>query len=377
MKHCTTPKLACGGMGDAGVLIVREAPTWADERCGAFQPDRQIRDTLWACDLDFERDCWITGAVICRPENDRQPKDTEIACCRPNLRNLIEELKPKVIIPMGQSAIAAVIGLIWSKDLNDEGLWVGWQIPSQELGCWVCPTYSPDRALSDKDPTILRQMKQHLEKAAGCVASGYPVNEPQWRTRHDQVLSGVEVASRIKNVLQRPVGAVAWDYETNCLKPDSPEARIASCAVCWGREEPEDCFVFPWLGEAIPAMRELLMSPIPKIASNLKFEDRWTRKEFGFRVRGWAWDTMLAAHVLDNRPGITSVKFQAFVRLGQPAWNDKVDPYIKSEKGEKFNRVFDCPVKELLTYNALDAGLEFRVAVHQIREMGCNMPWEI
>jgi uracil-DNA glycosylase family 4 len=376
-KHCNSPKLRHGGLGDAGILVVRSAPTWADERNGCFQPDSQLGSMFQQCGLDLERDCWISGAVICRPKDDKQPKEDVISYCRPNIKNLVAELKPKVIIPMGQAAIASVMGLIWNKDLNDEALWTGWRIPSQELGCWVCPTYSMDRALADKDPNILRWVREHLGKAAGCAALECPKNSLQGCTRHDLLLNPVEGGVRVENVLRRSKGAVSFDYETNCLKPDSPEARIASCAVCWGREEPEDCFAFPWFGDAIPAMRELLQSPIPKIASNLKFEDRWTRKEFGFRVRAWAWDTMLAAHVLDNRPGITSVKFQAFVRLGQPAWNDKVDPYIKSGKGEKFNRVFDCGIKDLLHYNALDASLEFEVAVNQIKEMGCEMPWEI
>jgi len=191
-----------------------------------------------------------------------------------------------------------------------------------------------------------------------------------------QVLDPAKAAKWLRQAATRTTGAVAWDYETNMLKPDGPDARIVSCAIAWGRTEPERCIAYPWHGEAIQATGELIRSPIPKIASNLKFEDRWTRKEFGHHVRGWAWDTMLAAHVLHNRPAITSVKFQAFVRLGMPVWNDKTERFLKSKGDAGVNQILrEIEIGDLLLYNGLDALIEFRVAIDQMRELEHPIPW--
>ena len=76
---------------------------------------------------------------------------------------------------------------------------------------------------------------------------------------------------------------------------------------------------------------------------------------------------MLAAHVLDNRPGITSLKFQAFVLLGQENYNSHIKPFLKAKKGSKFNRIHELDLNDLLLYGGLDSYLEYWVAMKQIK----------
>tara|TARA_R110002167_G_scaffold26029_3_gene89745 strand:- start:641 stop:1504 length:864 start_codon:yes stop_codon:yes gene_type:complete len=276
---------------------------------------------------------------------------------------------------MGSEAVAAVLGGdVWGASVGPAARWAGFQIPAQKINAWVCPTWDPAR-IEDNDPVSLRQFRDHVEDAVG--KPGRPWAEvPDWTARVGVELDSSKAAKWLREVVRRGgKGAVAWDYETNMLKPDGPDADIVSCAVTWGRQRPERTMAFPWRGEAVQAMGELLRSPIPKIASNLKFEDRWTRKAFGHRVRGWAWDTMVAAHVLDNRQAITSVKFQAFVRLGVPVWNKGVEPFFASRPGEAVNRISEVDIGDLLLYNGLDAFLEWGVAAHQMTEMGYRPPW--
>ena len=159
----------------------------------------------------------------------------------------------------------------------------------------------------------------------------------------------------------------SFDYETDRIKPDGDDSRIVSCSVWWDGEK---TIAFPWHGEAIKAMRELLRSPLPKIGCNLKFEDRWTRKILGHRVRGWYWDTMLAAHVLDNRPGVTSIKFQSFVLLGQTSYDDHIKRFLKGASGEETNQIDQIDVNDLLLYNGLDSLLQFKVGSKQMELMG-------
>lgn len=389
-KKCITPKMPVAGAGRKRVLFVGESPSKdADSNGVPFgdQSGKFLRQILRRLDFDLDVDGWQTNAIICRPHGGRHPSAAEVGFCRPNLTRAIKELKPDVIVPMGQAAVAAVVGGMQGREgVGEMAKWAGWRIPCQELNAWVCPTwpvsglYTKARDHSDReiDPVMERQFTKHIASAVGMYGRPWPDGPPDWGQDVKRVLDTDRAARWLRNVSQRDVGAIAWDYETNMLKPDGPDALIVTCSVAWGREEPEQCMAFPWHGEAITAMGELLRSPIPKIASNMKFEDRWTRKEFGHRVRAWAWDTMLAAHVCDNRPGITSVKFQGYARLGVPVWNDKVEPFLKSKGDETMNAILrEIDLNDLLLYNGLDSIIEFRVAVDQMRELGYPAPWKV
>jgi uracil-DNA glycosylase family 4 len=319
-KKCESPKLPVVGDGGKGVLFVMDAPGDREDRRGEGFVDKNstfLRRVLTNLGFDLEDDGWATYGVIC-PTNTKVTS-AEAKYCRPNIVKTIRELKPKVIVPMGPVAVASAIEL-------DERPW--------------------------------------------------PSGPPDWAQTVRRVLDTAEAAEWLLDVANRKIGAVAWDYETNSLKPDADEAEIASCAVTYGTNRPEETIAFPWHGEVISAMSKLLRSPIPKIGANLKFEDRWTRAKLGHRVRNWVWDTVLAAHALDNRQGITSVKFQAFVRLGVPIWNEKIEPYLKSQGDSKLNRIRQLDVMDLLLYNGLDAVYEFEVATSQIEEMNEYSPWE-
>ncbi len=43
----------------------------------------------------------------------------------------------------------------------------------------------------------------------------------------------------------------------------------------------------------------------------MKYEDTWSREKLKQQGKGWLWDSMIAAHILDNRPGVTGLKFPA------------------------------------------------------------------
>lgn len=140
------------------------------------------------------------------------------------------------------------------------------------------------------------------------------------------------------------------------------------CSICW---EGKYTIAYPWHGEAITATQEYLESDLPKIASNIKFEQRWTANAFGVNVNNWYWDTMQAAHAIDNRPNITSVKFQAFVLLGSGSYDDHISPYLKSGESSEANKVLEeITFEDLLLYCGMDSLLEYKVAMQQIETLG-------
>jgi len=94
----------------------------------------------------------------------------------------------------------------------------------------------------------------------------------------------------------------------------------------------------------------------------------------GHRVRNWYWDTMLASHVMDNRPGITSIKFQSFVLLGQSSYDDHIKKFFQSPKGEERNQIDLIDMDDLLLYNGLDSLLQYKVGIKQMELLGYPTP---
>ena len=365
-KKCISPKMEVSGDGKMGIFVLGEAPGEAEDTDGVQFVGRSgqyLRKVLANHGVDLDTDCWKSNAIICRPKDNRTPSENEIDYCRPNLMNTIAELKPTTFIVLGGAAVRALIGSIWREAPGPVGRWQGWSIPCQKHNAWIHPTFHPSYCLREDDKVIDKMFERAIEAAVN--HDGRPFEVVPDERAEVELIHDPSKAARIIRQMIKKGGAVAFDYETNMLKPDSAEALIVSCSVCWrGRKT----IAYPWHGDAIAATRELLRSPLPKIASNLKFEERWTRSILKTRVRNWVWDTMIAAHVLDNRPGITSIKFQSFVHLGSDIWDDHIQQFLHTKgQDSDVNQILEqVDLDDLLLYNGLDSLLEYRVAEKQM-----------
>jgi uracil-DNA glycosylase family 4 len=334
---------------------------------------QKLRSTLHDLGIRIKRDCWVTNTLICRPPKNRTPSPREIDYCRPNILNTIEKLKPNVIILLGGAAISSLIGYLWQDSPGEVGRWVGWQIPSQKLNCWICPTYHPSFVMRNQDqkngPVSDLLFERHLEAAFKITAKPWNLGTPDYKKQIKIELNPIKAADFIHWAIEDG-GPVAFDYETTCLKPEWDGAEIVCCSLYKGGS----CGIsFPWHGAAIPAMQKFLRSDVPKIASNMKFEDRWSKRILGCRVRNWKWDTMLSAHILDNRRGITSIKFQAFIHLGTDPYNRQIEDYLEAKKGSHLNRVKEIELDKLLLYCGLDSLLELKIAQMQAKKLGMSL----
>jgi DNA polymerase len=353
------------GRGRKKILVVAEAPGEQEDRQGVQlvgNSGRQLESTLRKFGVNMRQDCWLTNAAICRPPGN-ELHENAIDHCRPNLVNTVNELKPNVIITLGESALRSVLGAVWKDRKEKIGKWTGWRIPLQKWNCWVCPTWHPAYLLRAKSPVLDRFYERHLAQAVA-LADNPPWDDvPDYR-KQVSVLVEPKVACRFifEFTLQKQgrFRPVAFDFETDRLKPDHPDARIVSCAVSDGRRT----VAYPWTEETAFQTKMLLRcADVPKFGWNMKFEERWCLKEFGHGVRGWAFDGMTAAHVLDNRPNVVSLKFQAFAILGEEDYSTAVKPFLKPKDGggNSPNRITELPLSDLLLYNGLDALLEWTI----------------
>ena len=366
-KTCHSPKMAPTGKGLKKILIVADAPGEREDLQGIQligDSGKRLEGTLKKLGIDFWKDCWRTNAVICHPPKNETPSEDKIIACQPNLLKTIKELKPNVVILLGGIAVKSLLSVAWNvKEVEGIGTWAGFIIPCQNPNAWIIPTYHPSYLLRVNNPVLDRMFENHLSQAIK-KSNRKPWKElPDYEKQVEIIIRPHQAKKAIQKVTRKG-GMIAFDYETNCLKPEGEGPRIFSCSICHNGTR---TFAYPWHGEAVEATSELLRSSIQKIASNLKFEDRWTRSCLKHSVKNWLWDTMIAAHVLDNRPNITGIKFQSFVQLGAKSYNEHIEPFLKSKNNNKFNRIQEIDLDDLLLYNGLDSLYEYKVAMKQIK----------
>ena len=382
-RRCRSPKMPVTGQGKRKVLIVAEAPGSEEDKRNmqlVGHTGQMLRKELNRIGVDLDWDCWKTNAIICWPgEGNPTPSQSRIVQCRPNLLKTIKELEPETIILLGGVAIQSLLGYLYKEDVGQIGQWTGWRIPDRRLNAWVCPTWHPSYVNREaKNKPLKVWWRRHLKEAF--KLGGRP--HSAWKDLEN--LGGGYYEKRVQIELEPGFitgfvrsclegwedKSVAFDYETTCLKPETPGAEIVCCSFGWMDHDGSRAVAFPWTPKTKEATGYLLRSKAPKIAANLKFEERWTQKEFGHGVRNWWWDTMQAAHLLDNRSGITGLTFQAYVRLGQAPYDEHIKPYLKSVGKGKLNRIRKLDRRELLLYCGMDALCAYEIAIAQRCEMG-------
>jgi uracil-DNA glycosylase family 4 len=363
LKMCRNPKLEVEGTGDRPILFVGEMPSKRDDKRGrVFLGDqgRVLRQMLDELGESLE-DCWATYSVICRPNRGLQ--DYQVEACRPNLLRAMEELKPKVVVLLGQNAVSSLVGVEWGRSVESLSRWVGWTIPSKRFDCWLCPTYSPNFILQKEEEILWKIMKGHVQKAFDLIDKKPEPADPEKLKKEIEIIDSPATGRARMEELSTKSGRLAFDYETTGLKPDDPRQEIVSVAFT---HEGRDTFACPIEKKSLRALSKVLRNPdFEFIAANMKFEDRWTRAKCGHPVANWIWDTMVMAHMLDNRSGITSVKFQAFIEFGIGDYDSQISPFLKSQGGSKFNRIRECNQHDLLLYNGMDALIEWMLYERQ------------
>lgn len=373
---CNSPKMAVAGLGKRKILIVGEAPGKNEDEKGVpfiGNAGQVLRETLNKFGVDADSDCWITNALRCWPhtkDGNRTPTENEIEWCRPNIVNAIKELQPEMMLLLGGVAVKSVLGWLWKEDVGKISRWDGWQIPSQKLNSWICPTWHPAALLHDGDKESgLRRLFFEKHIKAAVELEGRPWKGiPDWRKAVQVILDPEKAADAVREMMEENK-VTAIDYECDGLKPDNKDLFIYSCSLSNGKKTVS----FPWHGKVIDAVKEFLKSDIPKVIHNAKYEIRWTKAKLGTDIKNCVWDSMTTAHVLDNRQGICGLKFQSFVLLGMDSYDDHIKPYLRSDNSNSKNRIRETDLQSLLFYGGLDSLLTWKIAKIQAKQIGVRL----
>ena len=111
---CTACTLSAGrtqtvpgdGDPDAELMFIGEGPGFHEDRQGRPFVGRagKLLDELLAGIELTRADVFVANVVKCRPPQNRDPQPNEIAACEPFLREQIESIRPKLIVPLGRFA---------------------------------------------------------------------------------------------------------------------------------------------------------------------------------------------------------------------------------------------------------------------------------
>lgn len=388
-KDCKSPKMEPYGQFKRGILFFGEAPGKNEDYHGKQfmgEAGKKLKGHCSNVGILLHIDTLSINAINCHPKdkdgNNRTPTPREIDYCRPIPYQVINKYKPKVIVLFGQSAIESFLGHRWTD--REEGVgaitrWRGFAIPDRETGCWVIPTYHPSFIMrNDKKKVLKKLFESDLEVALRYANIPFPEFEDEKKnviilTDTDHIISNLKLifsgANLAFNKNHNPM-PISIDYETSGLKPHREGHYIRTCSLSssWN-----NAYSFPIENNEVrKQLKRILESPeIKKIAHNLKYEDVWSRAILGAKPQGWVWDTMLTAHLLDNRRKITGLKFQTYVRYGVSGYGNLIEPYLKSKgkNANDFNNIGKAPLKDLLLYNGLDTIFTYKLFMNQVKEM--------
>jgi hypothetical protein len=294
--------------------------------------------------------------------------------CQPLMMSTIKRLNPEKVLVFGKKSLQSLITRLWGHPSELTDRFIGAQIPSRELNAWVCPLGWIGQD-SNTNPTVSDIWAYRHTKAA-VKLQGRPYDTPP---DYDSQVVICYDEDAIRAYLLRAAQSVlaAFDYETTGLKPEHPDQDIVTASFAWLENGQTFCVAFPMTQTIREAWVKFLQSPVPKVAANMKFEQRWSKQKLGTDINNLRWDTMINGHILNPTPGVAGLKFQAFVEMGLPFYAGEVEKFFDSEQkgGNAINNIHLANRHELLRYNGIDSIAELDLAILQRWKLGASTLW--
>ena len=158
--HKTRNKAIWGeGNINAEILLIGEAPGADEDRIGrpfVGKSGQLLDKILAACGFTREGHVFLSNVIRCRPPGNRTPSDAEVEACIHFLFEQIEMVNPKIIIPLGATALKRLFGDNSLKITKLRGQWIEWN------GRLVMPVYHPSALL--RNPGLKRDTWEDFKK---------------------------------------------------------------------------------------------------------------------------------------------------------------------------------------------------------------------
>lgn len=377
-KHVFTPNMQMNGEGREGILLIGEGPGSNEDAKGiqfyeGAKAGGRLHRTMCNYGIDVIRDCFTINAVNCRPftaTGNRTPTADEVKHCRPNMLKAIATAKPRAIFLLGAVAIESFLADKSSSIRRTRGgadekgkastiaVWRGLRWPDLQHDAWVYPMLHP--AYIERVENYAHIFERDIARALEHVRCGFTIPKANYKNDVDILLHVPDIKTFLNSVIDKG-WQIAVDFETNMLSPHHNEARLLTAAIC--QISPQDGGIYKAVAFPVDLLPDahdreqirggllhVLQSSIPKIYQNFQMEEKWARW-LGGPSTNFVFDTMQAAHIIDTRDLYCNLDKQVFLHWGYEYGQD----IAKYKHGDPINNMDKAPIKDLLTYNALDA----------------------
>ena len=163
-KLCMARKNIVFGVGNenADIMFIGEGPG-ADEDAQGIpfvgKAGQLMNKAFDVVGIEREK-VYIANIVKCRPPNNRDPEQDEVAGCINYLRNQVMIIRPKIIVLLGRISLQNILGPEYKITAN-RGKWV------EKKGIYYMPTWHPAALLRDETKKIdfINDLKKVAEKS--------------------------------------------------------------------------------------------------------------------------------------------------------------------------------------------------------------------
>jgi DNA polymerase-1 len=342
----------------ARVALVGEAPGAQEDRRGKpfVGPSGELLDLVLG-DIGWSRkELFITNAVRCRPPGNKLKAQNTQACQGLLLEELASLPNLEFVVTFGNEALWGVTG--------KRGITAERGIPRQvQVGgkqVTLVPVFHPAYVL--RDQARMGDFLTDMETAARTLKEG--VCKPA--TSVLRMLETKEQWVEFLASLGKPGTLLAYDIETNCLKPWMEERPVV-LGVSFSIREGEGWFAPLDHFGAVGIMegqegqiREVLEdATLPKVDHNGQFDTRFLATVLGIKVRGVVFDTAIAYHMLEEEDSASG----GGALDGLAARHTPLGAYKKiALEGAGRDALQSAPLPVVARYAAMDADATQRLA---------------
>jgi uracil-DNA glycosylase family 4 len=297
-------------------MIVGEAPGREEDREGRpfIGQAGKLLDTLMEQAGLSRESVFITNAVRCRPVDsrgdNRAPTVSEAKACKHHLVREVQELRPKLIIALGNTPLRALTGMsgikVYRGGFHDLHKTV-WPASDPEIGPKVLPTWHPSYVLPGRAPEREPELIQDLQTARRHLQGGHREIETPF-IPYDAF--GPQPNSNEK--------VWGWDIETNAREMHDPELRVWFMSI----DDGTNIFIFFERDVQLAAtfMDDFIARGGWLVGHNASSFDRRVIKErYGINLK--THDTQLVAHRVDETQPL-KLQDLAIRWLGVAPWKE-------------------------------------------------------
>jgi|GEM_PF-3064320 len=347
------------GPAPSDLMIIGEAPGAEEDSQGrpfVGASGKLLMRCLEEAGLRRE-EIYVTNARHFRPPENRVPTDAEIAQDAPYLVHEILKVKPKVIVPLGNVPLKALLKKSGITKVR------GTIFMLEEFECKVIPAYHPSYLLHNAGDEVLHGHLVSDLKMARAVSRGEdPVmgDKPRRPTDYKVIENKEQFDGLIDELLKSEV--VEFDLETTGFDLDirkiiffafSNHEGSGRVVPLYTRKNP-DSELEPFWGELHNYVRERLKeffeSEVPKCAHMGSFDIPFIKTELGtggLGVNKYAYDTLVMHRLLDENAKTNGLKPLALKFTDMGAYDTELDMW-KTRIVEKYGPTPDATLGEQL-----------------------------